>query len=132
MRYRTMMLFPVVFVLAVLASGTPAHAQPDCPRNSLCLYDGLNFTGELLILPGGEAESDLDRRDFGDRTSSVFNSSTAPGALYDDTDFKDRKICVFPGTGIANLGSDAYKFNNKASSASAPYTPRCGGGTPGR
>lgn len=76
------------------------------------------------------SENDLKDVSFGDKTSSVMNRTSVAWVVYDDHDYRDRRFCLPPGVSVRDFGADAYKFNDKASSARRMSSAACPSGTP--
>lgn len=99
-----------------------------CPSGRLCLFDDHDYEDRRITL--GSSEDDMNDVDFGDKTSSVQNKTSVSWVLYDDDSYEDRAFCIKPGVSVPDFGADAYKFNDKTSSARRLGSAKCPDGVP--
>lgn len=116
-RFRTI-LFAAVLAAALVGVATPGAANAgatrgtsaaNCPFiDTLCLYDGTNYTGERFTVgsfsPTGVCVS-LVEHGWGGRVRSVFNSHSNHAAMFMNDHCSGGPYGVPGGTGIPDLGS---------------------------
>lgn len=90
---RSILLLAGVAAAALLGTSTVASAAPaaasSCPPEALCLYDGVNFTGDEFTVssfdPSGTCVSLVDHG-WGDRAHSAINTHTNTAAMFMNDD----------------------------------------------
>lgn len=105
-----------------------AFFKNECTKARLCLFDDKSYEDRRITL--SKSEDNMNDVDFGDKTSSVINRTGAAWVLYDDSGYGDRRFCIPPGVSVRDFGVDAYKFNDKVSSAKRMPDAKCPSGTP--
>ncbi|MGW6015581.1 peptidase inhibitor family I36 protein [Streptomyces sp. NPDC055210] len=88
----------------------PGSSDPDCPAQSLCLYESADFSGRRLVVAASASIPDLrdyvvDHLEFNDHISSVINNSTSFIELWTDSSYTGSKRAVPDFSRIANLGA---------------------------
>ncbi|MGH8910316.1 MAG: peptidase inhibitor family I36 protein [Egibacteraceae bacterium] len=96
------LIFMVITVGVGMAGVRGAQGQQDCVLDTVCLYEDIDFDGQLWLF-------DMSTPDVGDdvtdQASSVFNNTVQPVTLYREEDFGGfPPLCLNPGTGIRDLG----------------------------
>lgn len=95
--------------------------QRECQPGYLCLFDDDGYGDRRVRLSA--SEDNLKDVSFGDKTSSLKNTSGVAWRIYDDAGYSDRNVCV-PRNGYStNL--DELSFGDKASSAKRYSTASC-------
>ena len=95
--------------------------KSECQPGFLCLFDDKGYQDRRVRLSA--SENNMKDVSFGDKTSSVKNTSGVAWRLYDDADYRDRSLCV-PRNGYASNLND-YNFGDKTSSARRYSTAGC-------
>ena len=95
--------------------------KSECQPGFLCLFDDKGYKDRRVRLSA--SENNMNDVNFGDKASSVKNTSGVAWRLYDDHDYSDRSLCV-PRNGAASNLKD-YDFGDKTSSARRYSTASC-------
>jgi hypothetical protein len=115
-RKRTPAVLLALTATALLAAASPAAAAPagaasadDCSfTDTLCLYEGANFTGERFtvssLVEPGTCVSLVDHG-WGGRVNSAINTNTSCAALFANDDCVGGPYQVPGSSSIADLGS---------------------------
>ena len=111
---------------ALRAAGSKSYTafySRECQGGFICMFDDDGFGDRRLRISfKRDRFADFQKtenlpeatKDFGDKTSSVWNRTLANFRLYENDHFKGDSICVPAGTKISNL--DDIGFGDKASS----------------
>ncbi|WP_345262042.1 phospholipase A2 [Nocardioides nanhaiensis] len=104
-----------VFYAAVRKAGQAQTSfyKGECQPGYLCLFDDDNYQDRRVRLTA--SEDDMKDISFGDKTSSVRNTSGVAWRIYDDAGYSDRSVCVVRNGFSTNL--DEFDFGDKTSSA---------------
>jgi peptidase inhibitor family I36 len=94
---------------ATAADAGQAASQGDCPfTDTLCLFEGEDFTGERFTLtatdPAGSCVG-LARHGWDNRARSAINTSATSAALFANEDCTGGPYQVPGGTSLATLGT---------------------------
>jgi hypothetical protein len=111
---RNLVVVPSLAAAALFAMASPAAASPsdiasaeDCTfTNTLCLYEGANFTGERFTVSGTGSGTCVSLVDHGwdGRVNSAINTHSSSAALFANDDCSGGPYQV-PGSGsVADLG----------------------------
>ena len=94
----------------VLGVATPVRAAPaQCPfTNTLCLFDGVGYTGERLTLSSPVSNGvcvSLVSHGWGGRARSALNTSSSSAALFANDGCLGGPFQVPAGSGVADFGA---------------------------
>jgi hypothetical protein len=91
---------------ASVASASAGSAD-GCPSRSLCLYEGVGFTGEIFtvtsMVRGGTCVS-LVAHGWGGRAHSAINTHTTSAAMFANDDCIGGPYQVATNSGLPNFG----------------------------
>lgn len=90
-----------------------AFYKGECQPGYLCLFDDAGYQDRRVRLTA--SVSNLNSVSFGDKTSSVKNTSSVSWTLFDDDGYRDTAKCFSSGSSNSNVGG--LGFNDKASAA---------------
>ncbi|CAM5229088.1 peptidase inhibitor family I36 protein [Streptomyces fumanus] len=126
---KTAVVAAAIASTAVLAVPGTASADPKdgivsaCQEGKICLFDGHNYTGDMLQLDpltSPPVSFPFVGWDWNDRASSVWNRSRWDACIYTDADFNGRYYLIPPGATQELL----FLYDNAVSSVAVA---QCGG-----
>lgn len=126
-RLRRLAIVVSVLVLGALAfaavpagsSPGPAKSDKSCPKGNLCVWTGVGYTGERVLIHRRKVSNKLYNK-INDEASSAKLRKHGTAILWADVDGAGPGTCVFYGkdNDITNLAD--YSFDDTASSSTIP------------
>lgn len=110
------MLTTALSAVVLFGTAAPAFAGPavetaggDCSfTNTVCLFEGENYTGERLTLssrpPGSGTCVSLVDHGWGDRARSALNTNSTSAAMFMNDDCLGDPYQIPPNTGLPSFG----------------------------